>query len=79
MLWATGLYWENILLHAYYRGMTVPSEVRAKLAEADLRKIAETTEARFKNSAFDWSGPLLVIAISSYGLWRSRKAQGNRP
>ena len=77
VVWAAGLYGENVLLHAYYRGLTVPSEAREKLTENDLRKIAENTEAHFKNSVFAWLAPISVITISSYGLWRSRRNQAD--
>jgi hypothetical protein len=72
-MWTVALHVENVLIHAYYRGLTLPSGARDKLTEQEIVGIAERTESRFRNSVISYMAPLSIIAIAGYGLWRSRK------
>jgi hypothetical protein len=76
---ALALYWENIFIHAYYRGLTLTPEIRKKLTEDEINGIAERTEARFRNTFASYLAPLSISLIAACGLWCAREANKDRP
>lgn len=76
IVWACSLYGENILTHAYYRGLTLPHGTREKLTEQEIADIAVLTEERFTNSWLSCLPPALIIAIAANALRIERKKNG---
>ncbi|WP_043585089.1 hypothetical protein [Geminisphaera colitermitum] len=75
IIWTLSLYAENILTHAYYRGLTLPQSAREKLTDQEIAEVAERTEERFTNSWVSWLPPALTIAVAAYALWNDRKTK----
>ena len=74
VLWMISLYGENIFIHAYYRGLTLTSEIRAKLSKDEIAEIEKRTEDRFRNTYISYMAPLSIATFAAYGLYCVRNS-----